>query len=340
MEFKDYNFLALEDMQPPWNGKDTQPWSGFCELYKQMCGATSGAWDARGLFQLLLGQLSPEKAAELYDDWRVKRDEAATQTGYEKTEEELLADLSITTNYARYLITSRRTDFKTSDSIDNLKRKSEELLTDLTSLVAEVDDLGNKEMRPTLESRLAILEERALVASQHSDAMFENLEADSIWKAAGENLDLVTLADFLRISYAHIKQKSMALHSKLGDKLRQVLLDQMGDMIGYHMVLTTLILQAITSRLEDSDLDVRRSALEALGERTTLPENIHQAIISRLENSDRGVRRSAIEVLGKQTTLSENILQAITSRLEHRDLDVRRSAIVALGKHLHSLSLI
>jgi hypothetical protein len=83
------------------------------------------------------------------------------------------------------------------------------------------------------------------------------------------------------------------------------------DALGKQTALPENIVQAIVSRLEDTDLFVRRSAVKALGKQTALPENIVQAIVSRLEDTDPDVRRSAVKALGKQTALPENILQAL-----------------------------
>jgi HEAT repeat protein len=91
------------------------------------------------------------------------------------------------------------------------------------------------------------------------------------------------------------------------------------------------ILQAVVSRLEHTKSKVRQSAVDALGNRPSLPEDILQAVVSRLEDTESEVRQSAIDALGNRPNLPEDILQAVMSRLEDTESEVRESAINALG---------
>jgi HEAT repeat. len=75
------------------------------------------------------------------------------------------------------------------------------------------------------------------------------------------------------------------------------------------------IVQAVASRLEDNDNDVREYAVETLGNQTTLPEDILQALVSRLEDTDGRVRTFAVEAIAKQATLPAHILQGLVNRL-------------------------
>lgn len=89
-------------------------------------------------------------------------------------------------------------------------------------------------------------------------------------------------------------------------------------------------LQALVSRLEDTNCNVRGTATEALGKQASLSENILQELASQLDSADSNVRKTAAKVLGKQASLPDNILQALVSQLDSTDFYVKRSVAQAL----------
>ncbi|CRG88382.1 Protein TANC1 [Talaromyces islandicus] len=116
---------------------------------------------------------------------------------------------------------------------------SEHLLACLTSLVAEVDDVRDAKTRPALECDLAVLEARAIATPGNKlyGLLDTSTEAHPIWKAARNNLDYITAAEFLRILYTHPHTRKN-LGRELEDNIHQVLLIQMGDTTGYQTVMS------------------------------------------------------------------------------------------------------
>jgi HEAT repeat protein len=103
--------------------------------------------------------------------------------------------------------------------------------------------------------------------------------------------------------------------------------------LGSQPTLQVTALRAIVSQLEDTYLDVRLSAVEAIRSQTTpLPADILQAVVSYMKDIDSNMRLSAVNALHSQSTLSEDILQAVVSQLEDTDLGVRKSALHTLGR--------
>ncbi|KUL81955.1 hypothetical protein ZTR_10973 [Talaromyces verruculosus] len=88
----------------------------------------------------------------------------------------------------------------------------------------------------------------------------------------------------------------------------------------------------VTNFTGDSDLYVRRAAIDALRTQSPWSPDILEAIIHRLENDeDSYIRRAAIEALGTQSPWSPNILEAVIHRVGNdEDLLVRHAAIEAL----------
>ncbi|MDB9423549.1 HEAT repeat domain-containing protein, partial [Microcystis aeruginosa CS-564/01] len=88
------------------------------------------------------------------------------------------------------------------------------------------------------------------------------------------------------------------------------------------------VVNELNQALEDSDNDVRRNAVEALGKigsETAIP-----GLLKALEDSDRFVRWKAAEALGKIG--SETAIPGLLKALEDSDWYVRRNAAEALGK--------
>ncbi|KAJ5552502.1 hypothetical protein N7494_001880 [Penicillium frequentans] len=112
----------LSTTDPPWNTISVvKPWSGFFQLFLELCGYLPGAWDARNLFKPLLKVLDSDELAELFHQWVTERQKSPISI---REEEDILADFSITNAYIQFI--------KTDD-----KRK---LLDALASIVDE-DDL-------------------------------------------------------------------------------------------------------------------------------------------------------------------------------------------------------
>ncbi|KAI9037202.1 uncharacterized protein KD926_000776 [Aspergillus affinis] len=91
--------------------------------------------------------------------------------------------------------------------------------------------------------------------------------------------------------------------------------------------LSSGILQAMASRLEDPQKEVRQAAVDALKGRSELPPEILQAIAARFKYPHKDIRLAAVSVLKGQLELNIEILQAIVALLEDTDIYVRQVAV-------------
>ena len=192
------------------------------------------AWEAQIFFRSLLPVLSRDEAAVLFDDLNYK-----INSDDNPSEAELIAKLLITTAYVRYLIASREREDRVGSLIDN----SQSTLDALNNVVnRDDDDIGIITTRPALELELARLEEEASLATdvQFFDLFPRDTKDHPIWKEASKNDDLVIQADYLHIPHSGIRGIQLDRLSDGG--LPQVLLDSMGDLVGYINAMTDRIL--------------------------------------------------------------------------------------------------
>ncbi|KAK3291300.1 uncharacterized protein B0H64DRAFT_45696 [Chaetomium fimeti] len=230
------NWLRPHDMQPPWQNYSAEPWLGFYHLFRRLSGEPADAWSARSLFRPLIASLSLREAAELYEMWLTAK---RAQSPHETDEEELLADLSITTSYGRKLIASGNTGDRTIPRrINELLGRSQGLLGELTTLIQEVDDLTNIRIRPALELDLARLEQVAATVGNPQTYDFFLNSGKQTWLLARKNHDLVTQMDWFRIQ--HIPA-AFGVHTLEGDIFGD-LRDWNEDMLGYVTAMADRIL--------------------------------------------------------------------------------------------------
>jgi hypothetical protein len=90
------------------------------------------------------------------------------------------------------------------------------------------------------------------------------------------------------------------------------------------------IVEAIGTRLEDSDGDVRMAAVQALRGQLALPLEVVEAIGAQLEDSSEAVRVAAVQTLRGQSALPSEVIKAIGARIEDSDGYVREVALQAL----------
>ncbi|KAH6640329.1 hypothetical protein F5144DRAFT_90672 [Chaetomium tenue] len=196
--FQASNWLRPQDMQPPWESNGTQPWSGFYELFGAMSADPDDAWNARNIFRPLATSLTLAMVDVLYMAWRFERRGSAPQD-----EESLLADLSITTTYARHLIASARgdPDHRFRDRISDLVSTSQGHLSQLATLVEEVDNVTDIRMRPALDLDLAEVEKEIVEHSNRLPLTYEFFrdKCKQLWLLARKNHDFVTQRDSTRL---------------------------------------------------------------------------------------------------------------------------------------------
>ena len=93
---------------------------------------------------------------------------------------------------------------------------------------------------------------------------------------------------------------------------------------------------AVVARLEDSDGQVRKAALQTLGqlgklEPTWLARHASD-VVARLEDSEAGVRTAALETMGRlEQARLDLYAHILIPMLEDSSWDVREGAIIALG---------
>jgi len=98
---------------------------------------------------------------------------------------------------------------------------------------------------------------------------------------------------------------------------------------------TSMVVEAVT-KLEDSDVGVRRAAVKTLGSILMEPATLAMhgaALVARLEDSDAVVRQAVVAMLGKlePATLAMHGA-ALVARLEDSDTVVRQAVVAMLGK--------
>ncbi|EAQ85345.1 hypothetical protein CHGG_09359 [Chaetomium globosum CBS 148.51] len=236
--FQTSNWLRPQDMQPPWASNGTQPWSGFYELFGAMSADPDNAWNARNIFRPLATSLTPGMVDVLYSKWRSKREQAAAEN-----EESLLADLSITTTYARQLIASVRgnPDHRSRDRISDLISTSQGLMSQLTTLVEEVDDVTDVRMQPALNLDLAEAEKEIAEYSNRPPWTYKSFrdKCKQLWLLARKNHDFVTQRDSIRL---HQSMTDVKIKSLIDNDLRVIFSGRAENMLEYVKDMTHTIL--------------------------------------------------------------------------------------------------
>ncbi|PMB65569.1 NACHT, LRR and PYD domains-containing protein 3 [Beauveria bassiana] len=92
------------------------------------------------------------------------------------------------------------------------------------------------------------------------------------------------------------------------------------------------VAEMVAGRLDDKDWGVRRAAVEVLGARSALPDGVLMALAARLEDEEWRVRTATIRALGARAALPNIVLIAIAARLDDPDGDVRMAAVQAIGR--------
>ncbi len=91
---------------------------------------------------------------------------------------------------------------------------------------------------------------------------------------------------------------------------------------------TRLLLHA----LNDEDNNVRRYAVEALGQTGQSSGEVVSALLHALNDEDNNVRRYAVEALGRLGQSSGEVVSALLHACKDEDKNVRASAVQALGR--------
>ncbi|KAH7113146.1 hypothetical protein B0J13DRAFT_574779 [Dactylonectria estremocensis] len=88
--------------------------------------------------------------------------------------------------------------------------------------------------------------------------------------------------------------------------------------------------QALNTALLEETADIRRTILQSLAKRATIPPNTIGRAASWLEDENASVRPAAVHTLSRRSDLPEETLKAVAARLEDEDSDVREAAVEAL----------
>lgn len=113
-------------------------------------------------------------------------------------------------------------------------------------------------------------------------------------------------------------------------EVRRTAVEKLGEM----PMLTKEVIPAVAAMLDDQDFEVRRAALKTLGRDHSLPKEVVQAVAGRLEDQTSGVRQSAVETLGTQQNLPGEILEAVGALLQDQSSMIRYSVLQTLrGGH-------
>lgn len=103
------------------------------------------------------------------------------------------------------------------------------------------------------------------------------------------------------------------------------------EKLGETPMLTKEIIPAVAAMLDDQDFEVRRAALKTLGKDHSLPKEVVQAVAGRLEDQTSVVRQSAVETLETQRNLPGEILEAVGALLQDQSSMIRYSVLQTLG---------
>ncbi|OBT53989.1 hypothetical protein VE04_05961 [Pseudogymnoascus sp. 24MN13] len=254
LAYANSTFVRPQYTQPPWTASiesqtpQNQLWSGFIDLCVCFSVNPVDFWDAQALFRLLLPVLPEEQVVYLF---RVLNSKITW--GDYRTEEELIAGLSITTAYVRHLLSrSDRSVYVRQLSAGNEKRyrvreliqEAQRMLSRFERIVDVDGEFNDTKTRQFLELNLAIVEkETSLATDKEFYRMFESHDSvrnHIIWKIAYRNCDLEIQAAFLRIPYLGLRGTN--LHRLSDGGLPKHLVDLMGDSMGYLNAMTDRIL--------------------------------------------------------------------------------------------------
>lgn len=215
--------------------------------------------------------------------------------------------------------------------------KSSRIRRTTAEALGKQSSLSHKILDNTLQALVALLEDTDLGVRINA--------AEALGKRASlpDNIIQVLVSRLVEDTHAVARSaaaEALGNQSCLPDHAIQALVSQMKDRKSSHIRRAAVealgkqsslpdnildnILHALVALLEDTDLSVRITAIEALSNKSPLTDNILQALLSQLEDAESGVRRAAVKALGKQRSLSNNIIQALVSRLENADLYLYR----------------
>jgi HEAT repeat protein len=128
-----------------------------------------------------------------------------------------------------------------------------------------------------------------------------------------------------------------ALGYKKDAKVRTAAANALGDMAEKHrLILQAHVKEALVIALQDGDVEVRRSAANALRKTSLSPSGI-EALMAALKDADMLVRRNSIDALSE---MDENLRvvwharlnESLVAALQDGHVEVRRSAANALRK--------
>ncbi len=102
-----------------------------------------------------------------------------------------------------------------------------------------------------------------------------------------------------------------------------------------HRPLSEAALLALIALAKDKDENetMRRSAVDALSQHSSLPESALQTLIALAKDENKNVRSSAVDALGQQSSLPESVLLTLIALAKDENKNVRSSAVDALGQH-------
>ncbi|KAL4749549.1 hypothetical protein BDW72DRAFT_204630 [Aspergillus terricola var. indicus] len=126
----------------------------------------------------------------------------------------------------------------------------------------------------------------------------------------------------------HMSPKLMAITADFMDDSNKEVRRAAVEALGSQSPWPPEIFSAVMCR----DSDVRWAAVEAVGRQSPWPPEIFSAVIGRLDNSDSDVRWAAVEAVGRQSPWPPEIFSAVISRLDDSDWFVRRAALEAVGR--------
>ncbi|KAF9355244.1 hypothetical protein BGX26_006819 [Mortierella sp. AD094] len=95
--------------------------------------------------------------------------------------------------------------------------------------------------------------------------------------------------------------------------------------------LTSSTIEVLVCFLQDTNQEIKVSAIETLSTQYMLEESTATALVDTLQDSEPRIKRLAAQALSTQSLLSESVILALISALRGEDSDVRGSAAKALG---------
>ncbi|OAA35576.1 Armadillo-like helical [Cordyceps fumosorosea ARSEF 2679] len=147
------------------------------------------------------------------------------------------------------------------------------------------------------------------------------------------------LAQWLLFECKFNKSASLASEVEFPEvALKTALLDESSDVrktilqsLASRASIPQSIAKVVAGRLGDEAEDMRRAAVEALGGRAALPDEVLTAVAARLGDEAKFVRSAAIKALDRRAVLPDKVLTAVAARLGDEHKFVRSATVQALG---------